>query len=272
MSACRCRAAAPSPSRRCSARFVPPRRQAAGAGQRRLWQAHGPDVRAITGRAVPSLETPEDQAVDPAALDAALAADPAITHVAAVQCETTSGILNPIEEIAEVVARHRPAAADRCHERLRRAAARCAAECRSTPSRPPPTNASRACPGSASSIVRDGGARARPRATRHSLSLDLHDQWAAWRRPANGASRRRPTCSPPSTRRWPSTRPRAASTAAAPAIATTAGSWSRACARWASRPCCPTPCRRRSSSPSACRPIRASSSRRFYDRLRDAAT
>ena len=58
-----------------------------------------------------------------------------------------------------------------------------------------------------------------------------------------------------------STRPRAASPAAAPAIATTAASWSRACARSASRPCCPTRCRRRSSSPSACRPIRASSLR-----------
>ena len=33
-----------------------------------------------------------------------LAADPAITHVAAVHCETTSGILNPIAEIASVAA------------------------------------------------------------------------------------------------------------------------------------------------------------------------
>ena len=31
-----------------------------------------------------------------------LAADPAITHVLAIHCETSSGILNPIEEIAEV--------------------------------------------------------------------------------------------------------------------------------------------------------------------------
>ncbi len=35
---------------------------------------------------------------------AALDADPAITHVVAIHCETSSGILNPIEEIAEVVA------------------------------------------------------------------------------------------------------------------------------------------------------------------------
>lgn len=42
---------------------------------------------------------------DPQALDAALAADPAITHVALVHCETTTGILNPLAEIADVVKR-----------------------------------------------------------------------------------------------------------------------------------------------------------------------
>ncbi len=35
---------------------------------------------------------------------AALAADPAITHVVAIHCETSSGILNPLEEIAEATA------------------------------------------------------------------------------------------------------------------------------------------------------------------------
>ncbi|MGC1303445.1 MAG: 2-aminoethylphosphonate--pyruvate transaminase [Caulobacteraceae bacterium] len=48
----------------------------------------------------------EDQAVDPAQLDAALAADPAVTHVAVIHCETTTGLLNPLPAIAEVVARH----------------------------------------------------------------------------------------------------------------------------------------------------------------------
>jgi 2-aminoethylphosphonate-pyruvate transaminase len=57
------------------------------------------------GRAVMTLETTEDRPNDPAALDRALAADPAVSHVAAVWCETTSGILNPIEQIAEVAAR-----------------------------------------------------------------------------------------------------------------------------------------------------------------------
>ncbi len=59
------------------------------------------------GRSVEALETPENVPVDPAALDAALQADDSISHVAVVHCETTTGILNPIAEVAEVVARHR---------------------------------------------------------------------------------------------------------------------------------------------------------------------
>jgi 2-aminoethylphosphonate-pyruvate transaminase len=57
------------------------------------------------GRAFIVSETPEDTPPDPAAIDALLGADPAITHVAAVHCETTSGILNPLEAIAAVVAK-----------------------------------------------------------------------------------------------------------------------------------------------------------------------
>src|SRR5260370_41595108 len=56
-------------------------------------------------RACAVQETPEDQPADPAALDAALARDPGVTHVVVVHCETTSGVLNPVEEIAAVTAR-----------------------------------------------------------------------------------------------------------------------------------------------------------------------
>jgi 2-aminoethylphosphonate-pyruvate transaminase len=56
-------------------------------------------------RSVAIQEAAEDQPVDPAALDAALARDPAVSHVAVVHCETTSGVLNPVEEIAAVTAR-----------------------------------------------------------------------------------------------------------------------------------------------------------------------
>ena len=57
------------------------------------------------GRAVEVLRWDEDRTVDPGAVATALAADPAVTHVAVVHCETTTGILNPLTEIAEVVAR-----------------------------------------------------------------------------------------------------------------------------------------------------------------------
>lgn len=49
-------------------------------------------------------EWPEDRPVDARRAEEILAADEAISHVAVVHCETTSGILNPLAEIAEVVA------------------------------------------------------------------------------------------------------------------------------------------------------------------------
>lgn len=43
---------------------------------------------------------------DPADVDRALTGDPQVTAVALVHCETTTGIMNPVREIADVVARH----------------------------------------------------------------------------------------------------------------------------------------------------------------------
>jgi 2-aminoethylphosphonate-pyruvate transaminase len=60
----------------------------------------------IAGRAACVHETAEDTPPDLAVIDAMLAADSAITHVFAVQCETTSGIWNPVAEIGEIVAGH----------------------------------------------------------------------------------------------------------------------------------------------------------------------
>src|SRR5882757_2403148 len=54
------------------------------------------------GRDFVEYETAEDVPPDPAELDRRLAADAAVTHVAAIHCETTSGILNPIEAIADI--------------------------------------------------------------------------------------------------------------------------------------------------------------------------
>ncbi len=53
-----------------------------------------------------AIETPEDVPVDPVGLAEALQEGPDITHVAVVHCETTSGILNPVGEVAAVCARH----------------------------------------------------------------------------------------------------------------------------------------------------------------------
>jgi 2-aminoethylphosphonate-pyruvate transaminase len=52
------------------------------------------------------LDFREDEPADPARIDAVLAADLGITHVAQVHCETGTGILNPLQAIADVVARH----------------------------------------------------------------------------------------------------------------------------------------------------------------------
>ena len=59
----------------------------------------------IAGRKVASYETPEDTPPDPAEVERILTASPGITHVFVVHCETTSGILNPVEAIAEIAAR-----------------------------------------------------------------------------------------------------------------------------------------------------------------------
>jgi len=60
----------------------------------------------IAKRAYAVHETAEDTPPDLAAVDKMLQADQGITHVFAVYCETTSGILNPIVEIAALVHRH----------------------------------------------------------------------------------------------------------------------------------------------------------------------
>jgi len=58
------------------------------------------------GREAVVLAHGEQEPADPARIDAALTADPAITHVAQVHCETGTGILNPLPAIAKVVANH----------------------------------------------------------------------------------------------------------------------------------------------------------------------
>ena len=69
--------------------------------------AYGRRMAAIArrlGREVSTLEWAEDAPVEPGRVDEALAADPAVTHVALVHVETTTGLLNPVGAVAAVTA------------------------------------------------------------------------------------------------------------------------------------------------------------------------
>ena len=58
----------------------------------------------VLGRKLTTIDYSEAQQVSAADVDKALAADPSITHVALVHCETGAGVLNPLHEVAQVVA------------------------------------------------------------------------------------------------------------------------------------------------------------------------
>ncbi|MDD9816293.1 MAG: 2-aminoethylphosphonate--pyruvate transaminase [Gammaproteobacteria bacterium] len=71
--------------------------------------AYGRRMAAVCARqgiAFAAMEWREDRPVDAAEVDRRLAADGALTHVAVVHCETTSGVLNPLAAIAACCARH----------------------------------------------------------------------------------------------------------------------------------------------------------------------
>jgi 2-aminoethylphosphonate-pyruvate transaminase len=128
------------------------------------------------GRACVTLDIPEDRPASAAQIEAALAADPAITHVAQVHCETGTGILNPLADIALAVARQ---------------GRRLIVDAMSTfgaldiDARTLPFDAviaaSGKClegvPGMGFAIVRRTALEASV-GNSHSLALDLHDQWA----------------------------------------------------------------------------------------------
>ncbi|MCH7931005.1 MAG: 2-aminoethylphosphonate--pyruvate transaminase [Proteobacteria bacterium] len=129
----------------------------------------------IMGRACATIETPEDVPNDPAALDSALAADGSITHVAVIHCETTSGMLNPLAEVAAVTARHgRSLIIDAMS-----AFGAIPLDARET-SFDALVASSNKClegvPGMGFAIIREQ-ALAKAAGNSHSLSLDLHHQW-----------------------------------------------------------------------------------------------
>ncbi len=137
---------------------------------------------AIHGRACVTLETPEDVPNDPAALDRALAGDAEISHVAAAHCETTSGILNPIAEIAAVTAaRGRGLLIDAMSSFG--ALALDARELRFDALIASANKCLEGVPGVGFALCREA-ALAKCESHAPSLSLDLHDQWVAME--ANG--------------------------------------------------------------------------------------
>ena len=129
------------------------------------------------GRDVLVQEAPEDAPVSVASLDEALAGDRAITHVAVVQCETTSGILNPVDDVAHVTARHRR----RLLIDAMSAFGALPLDARTTPFDALVASSNKCLegvPGVGFAIIRRSVLEA-AEGQAPSISLDLHDQWVS---------------------------------------------------------------------------------------------
>jgi 2-aminoethylphosphonate-pyruvate transaminase len=129
------------------------------------------------GRDAVALEWPEDRPVDPQAVAERLRQDAAITHVAAVHCETTSGILNPLQAIADVVA----TAGRRLLIDAMSAFGAVEVDARSLPFEALAASSNKCLegvPGLGFCLARRSALEAAT-GNAHSLSLDLHDQWTA---------------------------------------------------------------------------------------------
>jgi 2-aminoethylphosphonate-pyruvate transaminase len=129
----------------------------------------------VMRRSVVAIETAEDTQVSPADLQSLLESDPLVTHVAVVHCETTSGILNPIEEVAEVCSlQARPLIIDAMST-----FGALPLDARSVPFEAVVASAGKCLegvPGIGFAIIRRD-ALERSRGNAHSLSLDLEEQW-----------------------------------------------------------------------------------------------
>jgi hypothetical protein len=161
----------------------------------------------MMGRKVSTFETAEDVPTTPEDVDRLLGADPSITHVGLIHCETSTGILNPLPEIAAVVQRHgRSLVVDAMSS-----FAAIAIDARATP-----FDALIAASATHRGRRAWASARApqRARAMRRQLVVarsTCTTSGRTWRRRRNGAIRRRRTSSSRSTPRSTSTSPRAAS-------------------------------------------------------------
>src|SRR4029077_12272920 len=113
--------------------------------------------------------------VDTADVDRVLRSDASITHVALVHCETSTGILNPLQEVAQVVARHGRALIVDAMSSF----GALEIDARTTPF-DAVVAASGKClegpPGMAFVVIRRT-ALERAEGNSHSLAMDLYDQW-----------------------------------------------------------------------------------------------
>jgi 2-aminoethylphosphonate-pyruvate transaminase len=134
------------------------------------------------GRTVEVLEWAENAPVDPEPVARALAADPAIGHVALVHCETTSGLLNPLAEIAAVTGR----AGRRLILDAMSSFGALPIDLVATPVAAVLASSNKClegAPGLGFALV-ERAALAEAKGVSPSLSLDLHDQWRGFE--ANG--------------------------------------------------------------------------------------
>ncbi|NQU60646.1 MAG: 2-aminoethylphosphonate--pyruvate transaminase [Rhodospirillales bacterium] len=129
------------------------------------------------GRPHDVLETPEDTPPALGDLETALKADAAITHVLAVYCETTSGIANPIEDIARITA-------DNGRALIIDAMSAFGAlplDAKKTPFDAMMASSNKCLegvPGMGFAIIRQSALET-CQGNAHALSLDLYDQWVA---------------------------------------------------------------------------------------------
>jgi 2-aminoethylphosphonate-pyruvate transaminase len=134
------------------------------------------------GRTHADLEWAEDQAVDPRRVEAALKSDAAITHVFVVQCETTSGVLNPVAEVGKVVA----AAGRRLLIDSMSAFGALPLDAREVAFDAVAASSNKCIEGvpGVGFVIGRRAAFEAAKGNAHSLSLDLHDQWTAMEKTA----------------------------------------------------------------------------------------
>ncbi|WP_413206920.1 2-aminoethylphosphonate--pyruvate transaminase [Rhodospirillum sp. A1_3_36] len=131
----------------------------------------------VMGRAVVPLDKGDYLPPTPEEIDRILANDPAITHLALVHCETSSGILNPLRAIAEVVAKH----GRRLLIDAMSSFGALSIDARSLPFDAVVASANKCLegvPGFGWALVKRSVLEA-AEGQAHSLTLDLHDQWRA---------------------------------------------------------------------------------------------